>query len=264
MNWNSPVPRPMLAHSQPTALEGWRATIAAPTSPKGRNAKRAATSIPRSNRWLLQETRRKPAPTGSTLNTRIAQATQARVRAFTSTFLDLTLNDAQRSSSSFLAAYELDHTISRHRPEIVTNDLSAPNERFCEWQTSFGCRSAGAAAAEVAASDPPEGFRSQSAFQLHQAPDPGAVGADVRLDLGGRRTDGGQVDAKQLRAPLQRRRDRPVQIRVVPSPHRTRLSNACSIAHRQRCVVRRTAQSLSGPRWGRNLAEPGDRRESRT
>jgi hypothetical protein len=29
----------------------------------------------------------------------------------------------------------------------------------------------------------------------------------------------GQVDAEQLRAPLQRRRDRPSQVRVIPGPH---------------------------------------------
>jgi hypothetical protein len=52
------------------------------------------------------------------------------------------------------------------------------------------------------------------AFQLHQAPDPGAVGAQVGLDLGGRRIDGGQVDAEQLHAPRQRRRDRPAQVWV--------------------------------------------------
>jgi hypothetical protein len=53
-------------------------------------------------------------------------------------------------------------------------------------------------------------------LKLHQAPDPGAVGADVRLDLGGQLADGRQVDAEQLRAPLQRRRDRPAQVLVVP------------------------------------------------
>jgi hypothetical protein len=47
-------------------------------------------------------------------------------------------------------------------------------------------------------------------FQLHQAPDPGAVGAEVGLNLGGHILDGGQIDAQQLRAPLQRRRDRRV------------------------------------------------------
>jgi hypothetical protein len=78
---------------------------------------------------------------------------------------------------------------------------------------------------EIAASPPAVRPWPELTLQLHQAPDPGAVGTEVGLDVGGRRTDGGQVDAKQIRAPLQRRRDRPAQIRVVPSPHRTRLSN---------------------------------------
>jgi hypothetical protein len=49
------------------------------------------------------------------------------------------------------------------------------------------------------------------AFQLHQAPDPGAVGAEVGLDVGGRLMEGGQVDAEQLGALFQRRRDRTAQ-----------------------------------------------------
>jgi hypothetical protein len=82
---------------------------------------------------------------------------------------------------------------------------------------------------EIAASPPAVRPWPELAFQLRQTPNPGAVGTEVGLDVGGRRTDGGQVEAKQLRAPLQRRCDRPTQIRVVPSPHRTRLSNACSM-----------------------------------
>jgi hypothetical protein len=85
------------------------------------------------------------------------------------------------------------------------------------------------ATVEVAASPPAVRLGSELAFQLHQAPDPGAVDAEVGLDLGGRLADGGQVDAEQLGAALQRRRDRPGPIRVVPSPHRTRISNMCSI-----------------------------------
>jgi hypothetical protein len=73
---------------------------------------------------------------------------------------------------------------------------------------------------EVAAAPPAVRLRPELAFQLHQAPDPGAVGADVGLDVGGRFIDGGEVDAEQLRAPLQRRRDWPSQARVVPRPHR--------------------------------------------
>jgi hypothetical protein len=73
------------------------------------------------------------------------------------------------------------------------------------------------ATVEVAASPPAVHLWPELAFQLHQAPDPGAVGAEVRLDLGGQFVDSGQVDAEQLRAPLQRRRDRPAQ-----GPGRTR------------------------------------------
>jgi hypothetical protein len=71
---------------------------------------------------------------------------------------------------------------------------------------------------EVAAPPSAVGLGPELAFQLHQAPDPGAVGAEVGLEVGGRRTDGGQVDAEQFRAALQRRRDRPAQVWVVPSP----------------------------------------------
>jgi hypothetical protein len=67
-------------------------------------------------------------------------------------------------------------------------------------------------AVEVAAAAPAVGRRSELPLQLHEAPDPGAVGAEVRLDVGGELADGGQVGAEQLGAPLQQRRDRPVQV----------------------------------------------------
>jgi hypothetical protein len=47
------------------------------------------------------------------------------------------------------------------------------------------------------------------------------------------------------------------QVQVVPGPHRTSVSNTSSRVDRERCVARKAAQSLSGPRWGRNSAEPG-------
>ena len=81
----------------------------------------------------------------------------------------------------------------------------------------------GPSAVEVAASAPAVRLGLELALKLHQAPDSGAVGTDVRLDVGGQLADGGQVDAEQLRAPLQRRRDRPAQVGLVPSPHRGRL-----------------------------------------
>jgi hypothetical protein len=86
---------------------------------------------------------------------------------------------------------------------------------------------------EVAASPAAVCLWPELALQLHEAPDPGAVGMDVGLDAGGHLCDGGQVDAEQLRAPLQRRRDRPAQVRVVPSPHRSSLSNRCSEPNRE-------------------------------
>jgi hypothetical protein len=72
---------------------------------------------------------------------------------------------------------------------------------------------------KVAASPPAVRLGPELTLQLHQAPHLGAVGTEVGLDVGGRRTDSRQVDAEQLCAPLQRRRDRPAQLRVVPSPH---------------------------------------------
>jgi hypothetical protein len=73
-------------------------------------------------------------------------------------------------------------------------------------------------AVEVAAAAPAVHLWAELALQLHEAPDPGAVGAEVRLDYGGQLADGGQVDAEQLGAPFQRRCDRPAQVQVVPGP----------------------------------------------
>jgi hypothetical protein len=55
---------------------------------------------------------------------------------------------------------------------------------------------------EVAAASPAVRLGPELPLQLHQAPDPGAVRAEVRLNLGGQLADGGQVDAEQLRALL--------------------------------------------------------------
>ena len=51
---------------------------------------------------------------------------------------------------------------------------------------------------EIAASPPPVCLESELALQLHQAPHLGAIGTEVGLDLGGRGSDDGQVDAEQL------------------------------------------------------------------
>jgi hypothetical protein len=59
------------------------------------------------------------------------------------------------------------------------------------------------------------------ALRPHQTPGRAAVDTDVGLDVGRRPLDDGRVDAEQLRAPLQRRGDRPRVSRVVqfPGPH---------------------------------------------
>jgi hypothetical protein len=62
-------------------------------------------------------------------------------------------------------------------------------------------------------------------LKVHETPDPGAVGADIRFDLGGQLANSGHIHAEQLRAPLQRRRDRPAQVRVMPGPYRDSLAN---------------------------------------
>jgi hypothetical protein len=92
----------------------------------------------------------------------------------------------------------------------------------------------GLSAVEVAAPAPAIGLGPELPLKLHEAPDPGAVGAEVRLDLGGQLVDGGQVDAEQLRASLQRRWDWPAksgscQVPTEPgyrTPVRERIENA--------------------------------------
>jgi hypothetical protein len=96
----------------------------------------------------------------------------------------------------------------------------------------------GSSTVNVTASPPAVRIGPELAFQLHQAPDLGAVGADVGLDVGGRLADGYQVDAEQLGALLQRRRDRPAQVWVVPGPHRSRVSNRRSEPNRESCLAR--------------------------
>jgi hypothetical protein len=101
---------------------------------------------------------------------------------------------------------------------------------------------------EVAASPPTVRLGSEQAFQLHQAPDLGAVGTEVGLNVRGHLANGGHVDTEQLRAPFQRRCDRPAQVQVVPSPHRGSLSNACSRSNRESCLRRPVSHvATSGP-----------------
>lgn len=58
-------------------------------------------------------------------------------------------------------------------------------------------------ALEVAAPAPAIRLGSELALKLHEAPDVGAVGAEIRLDLGGQLADGGQVDARERGGPWQ-------------------------------------------------------------
>jgi hypothetical protein len=91
-------------------------------------------------------------------------------------------------------------------------------------RSGLGCVGGpGSSAVKVAAPAAAVRLGLELALKLHQAPDLSAVGTDVRLDLGGQLSGGGQVDAEQLRAALQRRRDRPAQVGLVPSPHRGRV-----------------------------------------
>jgi hypothetical protein len=55
---------------------------------------------------------------------------------------------------------------------------------------------------EVAAPSPAVGLGPELSLKQGQAPDPGAVGAAVGLDLGGGLAEAGQVDAEQLGAAL--------------------------------------------------------------
>jgi hypothetical protein len=67
-------------------------------------------------------------------------------------------------------------------------------------------------AVEVAApppAEPPGRSCRSSSIRLHTL---GAVRANVRYDGNGQLVDGGQVNAEQLRAPLQQRRDRPAHL----------------------------------------------------
>jgi hypothetical protein len=84
-----------------------------------------------------------------------------------------------------------------------------------------GVRGSDPATGDVATSDPPIGLGPELALELHEAPNLGPVDPDIGLDVGGRLLDGGQVDAEEFGAPLQRRGDRPSIGRVIrfPSPH---------------------------------------------
>jgi hypothetical protein len=91
-------------------------------------------------------------------------------------------------------------------------------------QCHSGIGGSDSATGDVAAPDPAVGLGAELALELHEAPNLGPVDPDIGLDVGGRLTDGGQVDAEEFSALLQRRGDRPRVGRVrFPSPHDDRL-----------------------------------------
>ena len=51
-------------------------------------------------------------------------------------------------------------------------------------------------AVDIAAPAPAIRLGPELPLKLHEAPDAGAVGADIRLDVGGQFADGGEVDAE--------------------------------------------------------------------
>jgi len=106
---------------------------------------------------------------------------------------------------------------------------------------------------EVAAPPSAVCLGSELSLKLHEAPDPGAVGAEVGFDVGGHLANRCQVDAEQLRAPLQRRRDRPAYVQVVPGPHRTSVSNTSSRMDREGCVDQQGSSepglAIGGAHW---------------
>jgi hypothetical protein len=134
---------------------------------------------------------------------------------------------------------------------LTVGEANAPDRR------GIGVRRL--SAVEVAAAAPAVRLGSELALKLHETPDLGAVGAEVRLNRGGQLAEGGQVDAEQLRASLQRRRDRPAQVWVVPGPHQHRVSNTSSRSNREYCLL--LEQPLSpclgraGAADGRNLGD---------
>jgi hypothetical protein len=101
---------------------------------------------------------------------------------------------------------------------------------------------------DVAAAAPAVRPGSELPVKPHQTPNPRAIGPDVRLRLGDRFADGGQVDAERLRAPLQRRRDRP-----APRPGRARSPPLKGIEHRfetESGMLLIATGWIAGAHWG--------------
>ncbi len=80
------------------------------------------------------------------------------------------------------------------------------------------------------------------ALKLREAPDLGAVDPEVGFDVGGRLADGGEVDAEQLGAALQRSRDRPGEGGIVG---RVKVGSWAS----QVCMPSRLGEQTFGEQW---------------
>jgi hypothetical protein len=111
----------------------------------------------------------------------------------------------QRSSAG-ISGHQRSLTVRRNRssPAPSSGSWEDAGGRFGLWSRRslkvpgvLTCRRLGSSTVEVAAPAAAVRLGPELALQLHQAPDPGAVGADVGLDVGGRLPDGGQVDAEQ-------------------------------------------------------------------
>ena len=93
--------------------------------------------------------------------------------------------------------------------EKLPHGQGLPSFLWCSWMVAWATAVPGGAshpsqadawldvllprssAVEVAAAPPAVGLGPKLALQLHKAPDPGAVGAEVGLDIGGQLADGG-------------------------------------------------------------------------
>jgi hypothetical protein len=102
---------------------------------------------------------------------------------------------------------------------LVKGPRVAPQNEQCPAAsvTGPGSRWSVADGGQCSRRDPTVGVRAQLALQLHEAPDLGAVDPKIGLDVGGRRSDGGEVDAEQLRALVQRGGDGAGQGGIVAS-----------------------------------------------
>jgi hypothetical protein len=88
----------------------------------------------------------------------------------------------------------------RRRPRLGPRVEPHDEQRPAASVTAPGSGNPWTSPGDVAATDATVGVRPQLPLELHQAPDLSAVDPNIRLEVGGRRLDGVQVDTEQLRA----------------------------------------------------------------